>query len=132
MEIKLKEDHLDLTSKVYRLIIEQGKDGMLQSVLWKELGLTSRDGSRLAIRLEKRGIIKREKILEDGRWTYLLVPLRLPVQIKSIESSPCLVCPDENKCSKNGTITPFKCIKIENWLIQENTEKQNVKQEVND
>jgi DNA-binding MarR family transcriptional regulator len=47
----------DLTSKVFKLIVEQGKEGILQSRLWKELNLTSRDGSRIAMRLEKRGLV---------------------------------------------------------------------------
>jgi len=121
--IEMEEEPLDLTSRVYKLIVEHGKEGILQSELWKELNLTSRDGSRLAIRLEKRGIIKREKVLDEGRWTYLLIPLRLPVQIKSIESSPCIVCLDEVKCTPNGIITPYKCIRLERWVLQEYKEK---------
>ncbi|MCP8311408.1 MAG: transcriptional regulator [Candidatus Methylarchaceae archaeon HK01B] len=124
LNIGMEEENLDLTSKVYKLIIEHGKEGILQSTLWKELGLTSRDGSRLAIRLEKRNIIRREKVLDDGRWTYLLIPLKLPVQIKSIELSPCIVCYDEEKCSSDGIVTPYKCTELENWVIQENREKQ--------
>jgi predicted DNA-binding transcriptional regulator len=122
--IEMEEELLDLTSKVYKLIVEHGKEGILQSELWKELDLTSRDGSRLAIRLEKRGIIKREKILDEGRWTYRLIPLRLPLQIKSIESSPCIVCSDKDKCAPNGIINPFKCLKLERWVVQEYKEKQ--------
>ena len=45
---KEEEILLDLTSKVYKLVVEHGSDGVLQSELWKELTLTSRDGSRLA------------------------------------------------------------------------------------
>jgi hypothetical protein len=119
----MEEERPDLTSRVYNLIVTYGREGILQSDLWKELGLTSRDGSRLAIKLEKRGIIKRDKILDDGRWTYRLIPLRLPVQIKSIEFSPCIICDDEGKCSPNGIITPYKCVKLEHWVLQEYKEK---------
>ncbi|MEM3437298.1 MAG: transcriptional regulator [Nitrososphaerales archaeon] len=119
----MDEEYPDLTSKVYKLIVERGKEGILQSELWKALNLTSRDGSRLAIRLEKRGIIKREKILSSGRWTYCLIPLRLPVQIKSIETLPCIICSDEGKCSPNGLITPYKCVRLERWVLQEYKEK---------
>ena len=121
--MKMEEEPLDLTSKVYKVIVVHGKEGILQSGLWKELNLTSRDGSRLAIRLEKRGIIKREKVLDEGRWTYLLIPLRLPVQTKSIETSPCIICPDEVKCTPNDMITPHKCIRLERWVLQEYKEK---------
>lgn len=116
---KEEKELLDLTSKVYKLVVEHGKDGVLQSLLWKELDLTSRDGSRLAIRLQKRGMIKREKLLDGGRWTYKLTPLRLPAQISSIEQAPCVTCPYETKCGPTGVVTPFTCIWISDWVNQE-------------
>jgi predicted DNA-binding transcriptional regulator len=109
----------DLTSKVYKLVVEHGSDGVLQSELWKELILTSRDGSRLAIRLERRGMIRREKVLDGGRWTYKLTPLRMPVQIRSIEEAPCLTCPYEAKCSLTGVVSPLSCPWISEWVIKE-------------
>lgn len=116
---KEEQQILDLTSKVYKLVVEHGKDGVLQSLLWKELGLTSRDGSRLAIRLERRGMIRRDKVLDEGRWTYKLTPLRLPAQIRSIEQAPCPTCPYETKCSPTGVVTPFTCLWISDWVTQE-------------
>jgi predicted DNA-binding transcriptional regulator len=117
-----KEDEdvlFDLTSKVYKLVVEHGSDGVLQSELWKELVLTSRDGSRLAIRLERRGMIRREKVLDGGRWTYKLTPLRMPVQIRSIEDAPCLTCPYEAKCSLTGVVSPLSCPWISEWVVKE-------------
>ncbi len=117
---KEEEDVLfDLTSKVYKLVVEHGSDGVLQSELWKELVLTSRDGSRLAIRLERRGMIRREKVLDGGRWTYKLTPLRMPVQIRSIEEAPCLTCPYEAKCSLTGVVSPLSCPWISEWVVKE-------------
>jgi predicted DNA-binding transcriptional regulator len=116
---KTEEELVDLTSRVYKLVVERGKDGVLQSEIWKELGLTSRDGSRLAIRLEKRGMIKRVKVLDDGRWTYKLTPLRLPANISSMESAPCIVCPVEGKCSVTTEINPFTCPLIGPWVVKE-------------
>ena len=114
-----ENDGLDLTSRVYKLVVEHGKDGVLQSELWKKLHLTSRDGSRLAIRLEKRGLVKRERVLDNGRWTYKLTPLRFPIQIKSIEQAPCITCASESKCAPNGVVTPYTCDKIVDWVRQE-------------
>jgi DNA-binding MarR family transcriptional regulator len=115
-----KEDKgLDLTSRVYKLIVEHGKEGILQSELWKKLNLTSRDGSRLAIRLERRGLVKRERVLDNGRWTYKLTPLRLPIQIKSIEQAPCITCSLESKCAPNGVVTPYTCEKLIEWVRQD-------------
>lgn len=107
----------DLISKVYRVVIENGKDGILQSELWKKLDLTSRDGSRLSLRLEKRALIKREKVLENGRWTYKLLAIKLPVDTSCMEAAPCLTCPVEHMCSIDGTVSPNTCILIENWVL---------------
>jgi len=106
-----------LTGKSFRIIINNGKNGILQSKLWKELDLTSRDGSRLAIRLEKRSLIKREKILKNGRWTYKLFAVKLPVGTQTIEQAPCLTCPVEHMCSIDGYYSPNSCNLIENWIV---------------
>lgn len=106
-----------LTGKSFRIIINNGKDGILQSKLWKELDLTSRDGSRVAIRLEKRALIKREKILKNGRWTYKLFAVKLPVGTQSIEQAPCLTCPVEHMCSVEAYYSPNSCNLIENWIL---------------
>ena len=107
----------DLTGKVFRTIVKNGKDGILQSELWKELSLTSRDGSRVAIRLERRSLIRREKMLENGRWTYKLFAVKLPIDTASIENAPCLTCPVEHMCTLEGSYSPITCSFIENWLI---------------
>jgi len=113
----------DFTSKVYKVVVEHGPEGVLQSELWKDLSLTSRDGSRLAIRLEKRGMIRREKVLDGGRWTYKLTPLRIPIEISSIEECPCVTCPYETRCSLTGVISPCSCAWIAEWVIREMSER---------
>ena len=116
---RTEEELVDLTSRVYKLVVERGRDGVLQSEIWKELGLTSRDGSRLAIRLERRGLIGRVKVLEEGRWTYKLTPLRFPTDMTSIEKAPCIICQYESKCSIDGEISPYICPWIGPWVIEE-------------
>lgn len=113
---------LDITSNVYKLVLDHGSEGVLQSDVWKDLKLSSRDGSRLVIRLEKRGMIRREKVLEDGRWTYKLIPQRMPVQIRSIEQAPCITCPYESKCSLTGVVSPLSCPWIAEWVVKEHRE----------
>ena len=107
----------DVTGKSFRIIIDNGKDGILQSKLWKELDLTSRDGSRVAISLEKRSLIKRQKILQNGRWTYKLFAARLPVGTQSIDQVPCLTCPVEHMCSVDAPYSPNNCNLIEDWIL---------------
>lgn len=106
-----------LTGRSFRIIINNGKEGILQSKLWKELDLTSRDGSRVAIRLEKRSLIKRVKVLQEGRWTYKLFALKLPVGTDTIEQAPCLTCPVEHMCSVDAYYSPNSCNLIENWTL---------------
>ena len=128
---RTEEELVDLTSRVYKLVVERGRNGVLQSEIWKELGLTSRDGSRLAIRLERRGLIGRVKVLEEGRWTYKLTPLRFPTDMTSIEKAPCIVCQYESKCSIDGQISPYVCPWIGPWVIGEAKASQNPMAEAN-
>ena len=114
-----KVDMERLTNKVYDILAERELDGMLQSELWKKLKLNSRDGSRLALKLERMGTITREKLLEKGRWTYKLIIKKTPISTQSIENSPCLVCPVEQKCTLDGEISPRNCQFIEDWVLAE-------------
>lgn len=113
-----KVDMEKLTNKVC-LFLSNYDDGIIQSELWKKFKLTSRDGSRLALKLERMGIITREKILENKRWTYVLKIKKTPVSTESIENAPCLVCPVEQKCSIDGEVSPRTCQWIEEWTIAE-------------
>jgi len=119
-----KMDMEKLTNKVCDIVAKYETEGMLQSELWKKLKLTSRDGSRLALKLERLGIISREKILEKGRWTYKLIIKRTPVSTESIENAPCLTCPVEQKCSLEGEISPLTCQLIEDWVLIEITKSK--------
>ena len=114
-----KVDMERLTNKVYDILAERELNGMLQSELWKKLKLNNRDGSRLALKLERMGTITREKLLEKGRWTYKLIIKKTPISTQSIENSPCLVCPVEQKCTLDGEISPRNCQFIEDWVLAE-------------
>ena len=114
-----KVDMERLTNKVCDILAEHESNGMFQSELWKKLKLTSRDGSRLALKLERMGTITRDKLLEKDRWTYKLILKKTPISTQSIENAPCLVCPVEQKCSLEGEISPRNCQFIEDWVILE-------------
>ncbi len=119
-----KIDMEKLTNKVCEIVASYHSDGIFQSELWKRLKLTSRDGSRLALKLERIGMISREKILEKGRWTYKLIIKKSPVSTQSIEEAPCLTCPVEQKCSLEGEISPRTCQLIEDWVLIEITKSK--------
>ncbi|MBT5642404.1 transcription factor TFIIIC, partial [Candidatus Bathyarchaeota archaeon] len=56
--------------KALKLIFDTGEEGLLQSELWKLLDVSSREGSRMAKKFEEKGRVLREKVLNNGRWTY--------------------------------------------------------------
>ena len=114
-----KTDMDRLINHVCEIAAAYGNDGIHQSDLWKKLKLTSRDGSRLALKLERMGLITREKILLKGRWTYKLIIVKSPIGTESLEGAPCLVCPVESKCSLDGEISPKTCQFIEDWVLIE-------------
>ena len=113
-----------LKTTVLGLVAKRGDNGMFQSELWKKLKLSSRDGSRLALKLERQHLVKREIILENGRWTYKLKIAHVPVTTQSIESAPCLICPVESKCTLEGEISPRTCPLIEQWVLTELSTKK--------
>ncbi|NIU38863.1 transcriptional regulator [Candidatus Bathyarchaeota archaeon] len=103
--------------KALHFIVNIGSQGVLQSNLWRKLGATSREGSRIALKLENKGLIKREKELSGGRWTYRLYPKRLPASMNSITECPCLMCPNDARCGAWGTISPNECERLTEWIL---------------
>ncbi len=107
----------DLEQKALQFVMNTGHEGVLQSDLWHKLGASSREGSRISIKLENKGLIRREKELREGRWTYRLFPKRLPASIDSIADCPCLMCPDNPRCDPSSTISPQNCERLTGWLL---------------
>jgi hypothetical protein len=107
-----------LEEKAIALLLKYQDKGLLQSELWHKLGVTSREGSRIAIRLEKKGMVKRVKEFARDRWTRRLVPLIRRVTIVPIKGAPCLACEQEHVCGEGGVISPKNCPKLEKWVIE--------------
>ena len=107
----------DLEQKALHFVVNTGYTGVLQSELWRELGASSREGSRVAIKLEEKGLVRREKELEGGRWTYRLFPKRLPASIETIVDCPCLLCQDNARCDPTTSISPKSCGKLTDWIL---------------
>ncbi|MCJ7722430.1 transcriptional regulator [Candidatus Bathyarchaeota archaeon] len=107
----------ELEYKALNFISNNAKDGVLQSELWRELDATSREGSRIALKLETKGLILREKELYEGRWTYRLFPKRKPASLNSIIDSPCLMCPNDARCGAWSPISPNDCPRLTAWIL---------------
>ncbi|MEM1607221.1 MAG: transcriptional regulator [Candidatus Bathyarchaeia archaeon] len=109
----------DLEQKALEIIMRSGEKGILQSDLWREINATSREGSRISIRLESKGLIYRKPEISKGRWTYRLYPKRHIVSIDSILDCPCISCEENAKCSAGGKISPNNCEKLVQWVLKE-------------
>jgi hypothetical protein len=122
----------DLEQKALHYVVNTGYQGVLQSDLWRELGASSREGSRVSIKLEEKGLIRREKELQEGRWTYRLYPKRLPASIETIIDCPCLLCPDNARCDPTTAISPKSCPKLTDWIMNLGKEPQTVQAPASD
>ena len=60
-------------------LIQSKPEGILQSELWKELGVDSRKCSLIVKKLEESGLIDRSEFKKDGIKTYLLRAKQMPV-----------------------------------------------------
>ena len=106
----------DLEQRALKLIFDADEEGILQSEMWKKLGVSSREGSRLALKFEEKGIVERRKVLHEGRWTYKLFSKRQPVTIDSIKDCPCLTCDDIDKCFPGGAKSSITCAELTRWI----------------
>jgi len=111
-----------MEKRAIEIIKKAGDNGVLQSDLWKILGTDSREGSRIAIRLEKKGIINREPTIHEGKKTYILRIIKRPpkkISIVTVKGCPCFTCPDLTRCGVGQPINPISCEKLTKWLIEQ-------------
>jgi DNA-binding Lrp family transcriptional regulator len=112
------------TSKLARLenqaikILLENEEGILQSELWQRLGVSSRVGSRLAIKLEKKGYVRRERVLAKDRWTLKLIPLIKKFDPSPLFGAPCPHSPNNPNCGPDQSVSPIGCTLIEDWVVR--------------
>jgi len=113
----------ELESKALEVIKSRGEQGIYQHELWKLLGIDSREGSRLAIRLLKKGLIVREPVVHEGRRTYRLMlakpvvaAVKVEVNLDFAMTIPCFTCSNLERCHPGGFFDPANCPKLNQWL----------------
>jgi len=113
----------DLEAKALEIIKAHGDEGIYQHELWKTLGLDSREGSRLALRLLKKGLITREPTVHKGRRTYKLFiakrskqTVTVDIKIGSVIEVPCFSCKNLERCHSGGFFDPTTCPVLASWL----------------
>lgn len=118
-----RSDLSEIERKALDIIRSRGEEGIYQHELWKSLGLDSREGSRLALRLLKKGLIVREPAVHNGRRTYKLFiaqrkreKAHLSVNIGSAIEIPCFSCKNLERCHLGGFFDPTTCPILRNWL----------------
>ena len=99
-----------------RMINAAGGEGILQMEIWKTLGVSSREMSRIAFKFLERGSIERRKELYEGSWTYRIFSTKKPVNIDSISDCPCMACYDIDRCAKGSWVSPCLCKKLTYWI----------------
>jgi predicted transcriptional regulator/predicted DNA-binding transcriptional regulator len=113
---------IDLEESVMRrslaTIKQYGRKGILQSDLWRRLGLDSRKGSRQVLNLERRGFIERSRELNKGRWTYRLSANKGVATVDTVADIPCVSCEEDYKgiCPTHD-VNPAVCTKLTSWVI---------------
>ncbi len=113
----------ELEQKALEIIKSRGNDGIYQNELWKMLGIDSREGSRIALRLLKKGLIVREPVVHNGRRTYRLLlakpakpQVKFKVNLNTVLEIPCFTCPHLERCHVGGFFDPRTCHKLNQWI----------------
>ncbi|MET1100922.1 MAG: transcription factor TFIIIC [Pyrodictiaceae archaeon] len=113
----------DLEERAIKIIKERGDEGIYQYELWKLLGLDSREGSRLALKLLRKGLITRKPVIHNGRKTYKLYIAKpvtrkvdLEISIGEFRDIPCFSCKYMDKCHRGGFYDPVTCPWLRGWI----------------
>ncbi len=95
-------------------LIQSNPDGVLQSELWKLLGVDSRKCSRIVKKLLDDELIERLEYRKDGIKTFVLKAKRNPVDpnllLAGEELIPCVAC--ELECRVD------QCPLLVDWMYQ--------------
>ncbi|GAY26491.1 hypothetical protein ATG_16950 [Desulfurococcaceae archaeon AG1] len=99
------------------------RGGILQSDLWRILGVDSKEGSKVVLRLLRRGMITRKEVNHGGRKTYLLTvshqteEREIDVDIDGVMMIPCFTCEYLYlECGDSSKLNPASCIKMNNFV----------------
>ncbi|MEL9997333.1 MAG: hypothetical protein QXH99_02435 [Sulfolobales archaeon] len=114
-----------LEDKVLEIIKSSGEEGVVQSELWGQLNIDSREGSKIVMKLVKSGLVSRVPVVYKGRKTYKLVYVskqpnstQLVVKLNPVMTIPCFLCKDLDKCGLGSYFNPLICNKLTTYLLE--------------
>ena len=105
-------------------ILQSSEDlAMTQSGLAKVLEMTTRDISRVVIKLERRGVVKRLQVKDGGRSSYNVKLLKKTpkIDLNDVVWCACFTCADLEKCGRGQPVSPETCNKLTTSLKAENS-----------
>jgi DNA-binding Lrp family transcriptional regulator len=113
-----------LDKKAFEIIMSHSqKGGIVQSELWKMLGVDSKEGSKIVLRLLRRGLIARKEINHNGRKTYVLMVAHhseergIDISIDDVIQIPCFTCEYLYlECGDTSKLNPSNCVKLDNFI----------------
>ena len=76
-------------------------------------------------KLEAKNLIRRERELSNGRWTYRIFIKRKFLEIDFLINIPCITCENIYRCEGGGEITPNTCVDLTQWLFSVDEQAQN-------
>ena len=107
----------DLEQKALHYVVGTGYQGVLQSDLWRELGASSREGSRVSINWKRRDLSAEKKNCKKADGPIGSTLKGLPASIETIVDCPCLLCPDNARCDPTTALSPKSCPKLTDWIL---------------
>jgi hypothetical protein len=114
-DVSTDEPAEDLEAREARaLALIRDRGELYQSEFWKELGVSSRTGSRIATRLAEAGAIRREETMYNGRRTYLLRPARKDLEFSLLMAGNRLSL----LVGTDGDIDPVQSEAFTRWLFE--------------
>ncbi len=114
----------DSLKKAIEIVRRVGSTGIPQQDLFVKLGLESKEGIKLVHRMIRRGYVVREKVVVNGRKTYVLFSPEYrrydsTVSLETAIRIPCFTCPFFKECGVGGSWSPLNCEYMEKWLEEE-------------
>jgi len=113
-----------LDRKAFEIISSHSqRGGIVQSELWKMLGVDSKEGSKIVLRLLRRGLITRKEVSYNGRKTYILIVAHhsegseIDIRIDDVIQIPCFTCEYLYlECGDTSKLNPSSCVKMSNFI----------------
>jgi len=102
-------------------ILGKYKDGRVpQDKFVEELNMDSKEAMKLVSKLVKKGILKRETVIEGGKKVVYLYSsdryLYLPVRLSLLSKVPCFKCKYLLVCKPGSNPNPEDCTILDEWL----------------